>query len=194
MSHPLSKSCLIRKLLITISHRFSTTTTTLPPLAGRNAADSGPTDHRIAAAITIAARQQTVSAVSIPKYASACSGAARYSSACSCIGVTRMTTTVGAPITLSTSISTIFITPTVLQTQTQTQTVSTTVVVTSTAPACAFSSFYLQAQGSSVDGRMSPFLLLTFILYKEQAARLPRHASRTCLMALMLRLPCKAHY
>ena len=36
---------------------------------------------------------------SIPTYASACSGSVRYSSACSCVGVTQSTTTVPAPST-----------------------------------------------------------------------------------------------
>lgn len=39
---------------------------------------------------------------SIPAYASACSGAAGYSSACSCIGVTPTTTTVATPTTTTT--------------------------------------------------------------------------------------------
>ncbi|PMD49093.1 hypothetical protein L207DRAFT_522397 [Hyaloscypha variabilis F] len=37
-------------------------------------------------------RQETVAPTNIPAYASACSGSVRYSSACSCVGVTAMTT------------------------------------------------------------------------------------------------------
>jgi len=52
-------------------------------------------------------RQVTVSAVAIPEYASACSGAVKYSSACSCLGVTRYTVTLPTPTStgLATSIS-----------------------------------------------------------------------------------------
>ncbi|KAK6540775.1 hypothetical protein TWF694_008165 [Orbilia ellipsospora] len=50
----------------------------------------------------IAKRQQTVIPSVIPLYASACSGAVRYSSACSCIGVTATTiTTVGKTVTVT---------------------------------------------------------------------------------------------
>lgn len=54
----------------------------------------------------VAKRQVTVTASSIPAYASPCSGVARYISACSCLGVTRKTTTVLAPSTTITSTST----------------------------------------------------------------------------------------
>ena len=43
--------------------------------------------------------QVTVSPSAIPAYASDCSGSVRYSSACSSIGVTHMTTTVAIPLT-----------------------------------------------------------------------------------------------
>lgn len=56
-------------------------------------------------------RQITVSASNIPAYASPCAGPAAYSSACSCIGVTRYTVTVNAPVATQSS------TATVLQTQ-----------------------------------------------------------------------------
>ena len=48
-----------------------------------------------AAAAVVTPADATSSAV--PTYASACSGAVRYSSACSCLGVTGTTTTVAAP-------------------------------------------------------------------------------------------------
>ncbi|KAF3903277.1 hypothetical protein ABW20_dc0109235 [Dactylellina cionopaga] len=44
-------------------------------------------------------REVVVAPSDIPAYASACSGAVRYSSACSCIGITGATTTVDAPLT-----------------------------------------------------------------------------------------------
>ncbi|KAG4418276.1 hypothetical protein IFR04_008552 [Cadophora malorum] len=47
-------------------------------------------------------RQVTVTPSSIPIYASACSSAARYSSACSCWGITARTTTASAPVTRTT--------------------------------------------------------------------------------------------
>lgn len=47
-------------------------------------------------------RQVTVMPSSVPIYASACSGTARYSSACSCWGITAMTTTAPTPLTTTT--------------------------------------------------------------------------------------------
>ncbi|KAK6528619.1 hypothetical protein TWF281_009857 [Arthrobotrys megalospora] len=44
------------------------------------------------------ARQVTVTPSNIPAYASACMGRARYSSACSCIGVKPSTTTAPTPV------------------------------------------------------------------------------------------------
>ncbi|MCJ1290149.1 hypothetical protein MMC34_001685 [Xylographa carneopallida] len=73
-----------------------------------------------APAISLAARQMTVAPSSIPTYASACSGAVRYSSACSCIGVTKSTTTAPTPITTKT------VTATAVQTVVVTQTSSAT--------------------------------------------------------------------
>lgn len=54
------------------------------------------------------ARQVTVAPSCIPTYASACSGSARYSSACSCIGVTAQTIIVSA--TASTVTATVTVT------------------------------------------------------------------------------------
>src|ERR1700722_17450261 len=47
-------------------------------------------------------RQVTVAPSSAPTYASACSGTARYSSACSCWGITVVTTIAPTPVTTTT--------------------------------------------------------------------------------------------
>jgi hypothetical protein len=52
---------------------------------------------------TLEARQVTVVPTSIPAYASPCSGSVRYSSACSCIGVTATVTTAATPTTVVTA-------------------------------------------------------------------------------------------
>jgi hypothetical protein len=84
-------------------------------------------------------RQVTVSATSIPAYASPCGNAAQYSSACSCLGVSsRVTTTVAgrsttvsrsttvpSPQTVSTTASTASV-PTTVATNTQTVQTTTT--------------------------------------------------------------------
>lgn len=57
--------------------------------------------------LDIVPRQVTASPTSIPTYASACSGAVRYSSACSCIGATHTTTTAKAPTTTVSSTTTV---------------------------------------------------------------------------------------
>ncbi|MCJ1431477.1 Mucin-2 [Xylographa pallens] len=87
---------------------------------------------------SLAPRQVTVKPSSIPTYASACSGAAGYSSACSCIGVTAARTTAPAPST------------TVTITRTAVVTVSGTTPTTPTAPAQC-SSLTLQAVGGGDD-------------------------------------------
>ncbi|MCJ1418944.1 hypothetical protein MMC32_005295 [Xylographa parallela] len=84
---------------------------------------------------SLAPRQATVKPSSIPTYASACSGAAGYSSACSCIGVTAARTTAPAPST----------TVTITRTSTVTATAGTP-----TAPAQC-SSLTLQAVGGGDD-------------------------------------------
>ncbi|KAI9740804.1 MAG: hypothetical protein M1835_003123 [Candelina submexicana] len=68
--------------------------------------------------VTLAARQATVVPSSVPTYASACSGTVRYSSACSCIGVTATTSTAPAPTTT--------VTTTFVSTASSTTTVQTT--------------------------------------------------------------------
>jgi hypothetical protein len=81
---------------------------------------------------SLAPRQVTIAPSRVPTYASACSGTVRYSSVCSCIGVTYSTITVAAPTTTKTT--TIAITntaSTTVQTSTVVQDVSlTTVVIT----------------------------------------------------------------
>ncbi|EPS44181.1 hypothetical protein H072_1808 [Dactylellina haptotyla CBS 200.50] len=62
--------------------------------------------------LTLEKRQATVIPSSIPAYASPCSGAVRYESACSCIGVTRTTITVATPSTTITQTSTTSVTTT----------------------------------------------------------------------------------
>ncbi|MCJ1462587.1 hypothetical protein MMC07_001189 [Pseudocyphellaria aurata] len=51
----------------------------------------------------LVARQATQTPSAVPSYASACSGTARYSSACSCAGVTRATTFAPTPTTTVTA-------------------------------------------------------------------------------------------
>ncbi|MCJ1434077.1 hypothetical protein MMC27_003443 [Xylographa pallens] len=75
-----------------------------------------------AAEEALEARQMTVVPSAIPTYASACSGSVRYSSACSCIGVTATTSTAATPMT----------------------TVTVTVTADVTKPTVAFLGFYGQ--------------------------------------------------
>ncbi|MCJ1391564.1 hypothetical protein MMC18_004428 [Xylographa bjoerkii] len=60
-----------------------------------------------ALAAAVQARQAIAAPSSIPPYASACSGTARYASACSCIGVTPTTKTAAAPIVTVTATVTV---------------------------------------------------------------------------------------
>ncbi|MCJ1412899.1 hypothetical protein MMC19_006999 [Ptychographa xylographoides] len=82
-------------------------------------------------------RQATETPSNIPTYASACSGSVRYSSACSCIGVTASTTTVAASTVTVTESSTV--TPTgiagytTVSTEVVTVTDSTTAITTTDA-------------------------------------------------------------
>ncbi|MCJ1395556.1 hypothetical protein MMC18_008442 [Xylographa bjoerkii] len=92
--------------------------------------------------VSLAPRQVTVKPSSIPTYASACSGAVGYSSACSCIGVTAAQTTVPAPST------------TVTTTTTSVVTVSSTTTVATATAFC--SSFLLQAVGGGDDVNGNP--------------------------------------
>lgn len=65
----------------------------------------------------------------VPTYASACSGTARYSSACACIGVTQKTQTTTLPVVTSTATTTAYITPDAV---TSTSTIFTPVTATAT--------------------------------------------------------------
>ncbi|KAK6541459.1 hypothetical protein TWF694_007269 [Orbilia ellipsospora] len=115
-------------------------------------------------AATIKKRQQTVQPSAIPAYASACSGVARYTSACNCIGVSATTITVAAPsttITLSTTVTefstvsptldtTTLITTDQTVTSTQTVATSTQTVVGATE---TWTSFYIRVKAGSKAGQ-----------------------------------------
>jgi hypothetical protein len=138
-------------------------------------------DHKLTN--ILAARQQTIAPSSVPKYASACSGTVRYSSACSCIGVTQSIVTVAAPTTIVTRANTATYTPSATSQVTQTvissvtitttatsvvvntitstigssstvdTTVSDTTTTTVAAATATCTSFILQASGGGVDGQ-----------------------------------------
>lgn len=55
----------------------------------------------------IEARQATVVPNVVPSYASACSGSARYASACSCWGITATITTAATPVTTTSVVPTV---------------------------------------------------------------------------------------
>ncbi|MCJ1402848.1 hypothetical protein MMC11_006069 [Xylographa trunciseda] len=74
----------------------------------------------------IAPRAVTVSPSSVPAYASSCSGTARYSSACSCFGVTHSTSTAPTPSTTITVTATATATSTSVVTSTSIVDVTTT--------------------------------------------------------------------
>ncbi|MCJ1414236.1 hypothetical protein MMC32_000562 [Xylographa parallela] len=84
-------------VLDTVTTAVSTATVTSTIITVTVAARSN--DKRT---VDLEPRQVTVTPSSIPSYASACSGSAGYSSACSCVGVTRSTTTVATPTTTTT--------------------------------------------------------------------------------------------
>ena len=77
-----------------------TSTLTVASLAQKEKRDAAASEP---AKLDLAPRQVTATPTSIPAYASACSGTARYSSACSCIGATHTTiTSAKAPTTTTT--------------------------------------------------------------------------------------------
>ncbi|MCJ1387154.1 hypothetical protein MMC17_010287 [Xylographa soralifera] len=80
----------------------------------------------------IAPRAVTVSPSSVPTYASACSGTARYSSACSCFGVTHSTTTASTPSTTITVTATVIATATSIVTSTTILDITSTVIASIT--------------------------------------------------------------
>ncbi|PVH83965.1 hypothetical protein DL98DRAFT_528825 [Cadophora sp. DSE1049] len=59
----------------------------------------------------IEARQQTISPSQVPAYATFCPASSSYSSACSCLGITKTTTTVATPTLTEFAISTATYTP-----------------------------------------------------------------------------------
>lgn len=73
-------------------------------LARNNAADAmllAPTAPPATTAAAVEARQVTEVPNQVPIYASACSGTVRYSSACSCAGVTMSTVYAPTPVSMS---------------------------------------------------------------------------------------------
>ncbi|KAH8906885.1 hypothetical protein BR93DRAFT_968445 [Coniochaeta sp. PMI_546] len=105
----------------------SVTITTQSTLLETSITTTGTTSTTvISQVLTILGKRAATS--KIPSYASACSNAAAYSSACSCIGVTPTTTTAAAPETSVTLSSTT--TPSTRTVSTTLQTVSTTSTIT----------------------------------------------------------------
>jgi len=89
----------------TITSTIATTFTTLaePPTETLKRRNYNPHPARE----VIEVRQVTVSPTAVPAYASACTGIVKYSSACSCIGVTQYTVTAATPVTtVTTSVTT----------------------------------------------------------------------------------------
>ncbi|KAF3913283.1 hypothetical protein ABW20_dc0100424 [Dactylellina cionopaga] len=116
---------------------------------------------------TVKKRQHTVIPTAIPAYASPCSGAIRYSSACSCLGLAVSTVTVASPSTTITVPTTVTFTETVsptLDTTTITITDSTATVeqtiatrTETTAVATVTLSIRLRANGGAQDGKYIRF-------------------------------------
>jgi hypothetical protein len=80
--------------------------------------------------VTLVPRQVTIAPSDVPTYASACSGTVRYSSACSCIGVTYSTITVAAPTTTeTTTIDIVDTASTTVQSTTTVQDLSLTTII-----------------------------------------------------------------
>jgi hypothetical protein len=94
---------IVSTILETETVVVTTTTFTTVYVPGEGGAaparrDVKPWDHKLTNSIV--ARQVTVAPSKVPTYASACSGTVRYSSACSCIGISQKTTTVAVCIFL----------------------------------------------------------------------------------------------
>ncbi|KAK6509768.1 hypothetical protein TWF481_004498 [Arthrobotrys musiformis] len=108
------------------STTFITKTTTIEVTASTSTDTTTTTTLQIAPTTTLtvnaALRKRGEAVPSIPAYASPCSGAVRFSSACLCIGVASPTVTPSTTITLSTTLS--FST---VQTSIETSTIYTTV-------------------------------------------------------------------
>ncbi|EPS44224.1 hypothetical protein H072_1746 [Dactylellina haptotyla CBS 200.50] len=91
-------------------------------------------------------RAVTQSPSVVPTYASLCSGTSRYSSACSCWGVTKVT--INAPTPLTTVTSTESATATVTATVTKSETTTVVVETTSVVVATCEGPFYALCSGS----------------------------------------------
>ncbi|KAL1867140.1 hypothetical protein VTK73DRAFT_4334 [Phialemonium thermophilum] len=131
-------------------------------------------------------RQETSVPSLIPEYASACSGSARYSTACACVGVFPSTTTAATPLTTKTAYVSVSITATVTTIAatatdvitavssgtTTITTVSTTTVTAATTPTVTLPAFRLQVSGGWAIGTYVETLyeLLGLNLYESQAA------------------------
>ncbi|KAK6526509.1 hypothetical protein TWF694_005092 [Orbilia ellipsospora] len=92
-------------LAVTVTPAASTVTTTTTVTATTVVANKRR-NLKLRGNLPLNARQATVTASSMPAYASACTNKASYSSACSCIGVTAMTITAAAPTTTVTQTAT----------------------------------------------------------------------------------------
>ncbi|KAF3903675.1 hypothetical protein AA313_de0207753 [Arthrobotrys entomopaga] len=156
---------------------FPTTTTTTLSLT------STTTIKPPGATVKKAKRQVTVIPSRIPAYASPCSGSVRYSSACSCMGISAITITAPAPTTVITTQLTISTTETLTDiktvtispidaTITQTTTVSTATQTTYIATVTAYAFIlqvaenagqaagrYVQCQRDTIGGGGDPYLL-----------------------------------
>jgi hypothetical protein len=73
-------------------------------------------------------RQQTAAPLAVPLYASACSGAVRYSSACSCLGASEATVTAEAPTVTATAFTTVTVSPITVSIPTTVTTVEVTTI------------------------------------------------------------------
>ncbi|KAF4549033.1 Hypothetical protein D9617_24g017470 [Elsinoe fawcettii] len=124
-----------------ITNTITTTTTVTSALARRdiNTDNVRPlpevhlnTAHLQKRSPVVSCLPSTTAPSRVPTYASACSGTVRYSSACSCAGITQAFTTIPAVTVTSTSTTTTTTTP--LATSTRTNTISNTITVTSVVP------------------------------------------------------------
>jgi len=105
---------------------FTTITTTVTAAQGNpNKRDAFAADALNLPRV-VAACSTTSSPSNVPSYASACSGTARYSSACSCNGISQSTTTLAPVVTSVTTTTTVSPVTTVVATTTSTSSVTTT--------------------------------------------------------------------
>ncbi|KAL2065716.1 hypothetical protein VTL71DRAFT_3386 [Oculimacula yallundae] len=158
-----------------ISKSFVTTTTTTQTVLAGTSTIVAATEKDTETAKTMTVNQKRAVVTSfttepasptlVPIYASACSGAVRYSSACSCFGVTPTTVTMVTPTftktvtisaTLSTTIvSSVVLTSTFIQTVTESITTTTSSQVTATTTAAPVAGSAYCTNGNPVNG-LSP--------------------------------------